>query len=421
MVKDITVITVTWNSAPLLPGLVEVLRELAPYCELLISDNASTDGTPGIIRGYLPEAVVLDNPVNGGFGYGNNRALEHCSTPYVLLLNADASIGPPDLAALVKALDDNPGFAAVQPLVRLWGWPMVTLSAGTALTRFGEGYDLDFMRFQPAPDIGILDVPGVTAAVSLWRREALDSVGGFDERFFMYFEDIDLCLRLHSKGLGFGLAGSASARHMSGTSSTRVEALEWELISSILIARRFLAPEGRALPHGWKPRERRIRLSRMLRGEGSGWRRRAMARAMATETGRVDLPTGALDRFTEERPGRMPVPRPPVPAGSLDSEGSLVAGPGWLPSGRIAECGFGCIGVPGTGGRVEFRLRICGEETGSVALWSEDCLRDRVLPSPGADFHLSCEIPGDGSHFYIVPDRSGIGIELINAKLIRKH
>ncbi len=415
--KEITVVTVTWNSARLLAGLVDVLSQLAPSCEVLISDNASSDGTPDLVRELLPEAVVLENPVNGGFGYANNRALEMCTTPYVLFLNADAAISLSSLEHLLSELKANPDAAAVQPLIRLWGWPLVTLSAGTALTPFGEGYDLDFMRFQPRPHERTIHVPGVTAAVSLFRRAALEFAGGFDERFFMYFEDTDLCMRLAAKGYTFLLVPSATASHMSGASSTRSEALEWELISTILIARRFLAAEGSRLPEHWMCRERRIRLSRMARGKSSGWRRRAFSKAMTIPIEKVSLPVHVLEQLLEKRPDREPVPRPPKPSGVLDTAGELEAGPGWLPTRILAECAFACIRTPLKTGRAEFLLR-SANLAGSVSLWSDEGIMDRTLVSPGAEFLLSCDVrPGDMA-LYIVPDRIGMGTVLTHAEFI---
>ena len=149
MKQKLSAVIVTWNSADLVPAILKTADALKGVCDIVISDNSSEDGTAEMLEDALPEATVLRNPRNGGFGYGNNRALEVCNTEFVLLLNPDARLGPDSALELLRVLEEDPGAAGVQPVVRFWDWPLITLSAGCAVTEFGEGYDLDFLHFRP--------------------------------------------------------------------------------------------------------------------------------------------------------------------------------------------------------------------------------------------------------------------------------
>ncbi len=91
MKKIITAIVVTWNSEKLIPDLASTCKAIEPLCNVVISDNASEDSTVEAAGKMIPGAQILRNGKNGGFGYGNNRALSICDTEYVLFLNSDAS------------------------------------------------------------------------------------------------------------------------------------------------------------------------------------------------------------------------------------------------------------------------------------------------------------------------------------------
>ncbi|MBD3278265.1 MAG: glycosyltransferase, partial [Candidatus Aegiribacteria sp.] len=99
--RKVTVLVVTYNAQKLLGELAETLNCLEPNCSVVISDNGSSDGTPETIRRLVPGAEVIENPVNGGFGYGNNRGLERVETPFVLFLNSDAKIDVEGVQKLV--------------------------------------------------------------------------------------------------------------------------------------------------------------------------------------------------------------------------------------------------------------------------------------------------------------------------------
>ncbi len=331
----------------------------------------------------------------------------------MLLLNSDASIEPADLELLVRTLRGNRGLAGVQPLLRLWGWPMVTLSAGCSMNEYGRGYDMDSLHFQPFPDRSARKVPCITAALSLFRTDALRSVGGFDERIFMYFEDIDLSLRLRAGGMDLLLQPEAEGIHMMGASSRRKAALRWELRSSAYLTRKYLGGAGRGIPGYWMRREWKTRMYCLLRGIPWLWRLGAVSRARRTGTDRVELPREVLGEVLAPRPLRMPRPRPPAASGGEFSPSGVKPGPGWR--GKLTgPWGFGCLEVPSGRGTLAMEVRSCNI-SGSVGLWSRGECLGRTFTGTTVPSSLSAEVPRGWSRVYLVPDRPEQVLELEKA------
>lgn len=323
--SSVTIAVVLYNGEKLIPQLAETLSFLPGDIQTVIYDSGSTDSSVKFASKMIKNAVVISGK-NHGFGFGNNRCIEKVNTEYVLLLNSDASIDPESLSELVSFLDENPEYAGVQPLLRLWGWDRVTASCGVYLTEYGEAWDSRFMHLELFPLRTSIQVPAITAAVSLWRRSALESVNGFDEHFFMYFEDADLSLRLGAAGWKLGVVRAARAAHMIGRSSNRRRAREWELESSIRMYRRYF---GGKLSFKWWQREARIILNCILRGKSPVWRMVQTAKALRCKVDTVCIPEEIKSMLSGD-PMDHPMPR--------IKENSR--GPGW--NGSIASpwCGI---------------------------------------------------------------------------------
>ncbi len=180
---DLTVVIVTYNSAHCVPALASGLRSVA--CVLVV-DNASDDDTVGCIRSQLPQATVLVNPANLGFGAANNRALRQVRTRYALLLNPDCLPDAAFFEGIVKAARQFPEAAVIAPhLLRRQG--EVELSYRWPATHWkstGPGA------------AGPCSVGFVCGAVMLLNMPLMREVGFFDEAFFLYYEDEDLCQRV---------------------------------------------------------------------------------------------------------------------------------------------------------------------------------------------------------------------------------
>lgn len=180
--KLVTVVVVTFNSAHCVPALAQDLGHI-PH--LVVVDNASTDDTVAQVRALLPQALVLHNPENRGFGAANNRALAGVKTPYALLLNPDCRLKPAALRELAAYAEGTPDVAIVAPqLVDLAGTPEVNYRWPSIL----------WASRGPAAE-GPCCVGFACGACLLLRMDTLRQVGLFDEAFFLYYEDDDLCLR----------------------------------------------------------------------------------------------------------------------------------------------------------------------------------------------------------------------------------
>lgn len=360
MIGDTTALVVTYSCAGIIDVLAATLAGMRSDCEILVVDSASPDGTADALRRRLPWLAVTVLESNRGFGSACNAGLSMVRTPGVLLLNPDARLAEGSLPEMGRALAEDPGLAAVQPVVRAWGWPEVTASRGIGITPFYEGYDLGFMRFEPFPASSAV-LTGVSAAASLWRTEALKALGGFDPGFFMYFEDVDLCIRAAAMGWRFALAGRASCEHMTGATSSRGRAERWEHLSSLRLAAIHSGLGGR-LPGPILRREARLLLSGLARGRRVLWRLSHLLAVMSDPPapGCRFIPLAAPPG---EARGARPLPQFP-----LDAVGSLVAGPGWISEQKGSMRGYGAIRSSAPGG---FRASVASSALPrTLRIWS---------------------------------------------------
>lgn len=204
--------------------------------EVVVVDNASSDCSAAMVEAQYPHVVLQVNKTNVGYGAAANQAIARCTAKYVLLLNPDTLLRPGTLAALNRYLDQNPRAAIVGPrLVEADG----TLQAScypfpTPLNTFLENSNIAVFlgrrirRYVPALGNFYLRtwahdqpriVPWIKGAVLAIRRTAFDAVGGFDESYFMYLEDADLCYRLHAAGWEVHFTPETTVVHVGGAST----------------------------------------------------------------------------------------------------------------------------------------------------------------------------------------------------------
>ncbi len=221
---------VSFNSATYLPDCLRSLRSEG-VDDIVVVDNASSDGSVQAVRTADPEARVVESGTNLGFGTGANRGVATTSSEYVLILNPDTVVEPGTVKALSDALDDDPGLAVVAPrLENLDGslypsvrrFPDLSVAFGHAFLGLvwpTNPYTRRYRMLDWDHDQRAADVDWVGGACILVRRAAFDVVAGFDEAFFMYVEDVDLCWRLGQAGWRIGYEPAGRVVHALGGSS----------------------------------------------------------------------------------------------------------------------------------------------------------------------------------------------------------
>ena len=183
MLQDVTVVIVTFNSAHCLP---ELGRQLSACPHVIMVDNGSDDGCAKAVGQHLTNAQVIALPQNLGFGAANNLALAQVNTPYALLLNPDCLPTPEFLEGMLRAGERFPDAAIIAPhLIRRNGTPEVSYRwPATHWASRGPKAE------------GSCCVGFVCGAVMLLNMEVMRRIGFFDETFFLYYEDEDLCQRV---------------------------------------------------------------------------------------------------------------------------------------------------------------------------------------------------------------------------------
>ncbi len=200
--------------------------------QVVVADNASADGSGEALALADPGAVFLAGGRNAGYGAGANRGLARLGTEMVLVCNPDLVVHPGAVEALVAALDHDPRLALVGPRLEnpdgslypsARSFPSLLDAAGHAFlgllapgNRFSRRYKL-----ADWDHASVRGVDWVSGACFLARRQALEALGGFDESYFMYLEDVDLCWRARQAGWEVSYEPAAAVTHEQGVSTNR--------------------------------------------------------------------------------------------------------------------------------------------------------------------------------------------------------
>lgn len=228
-------VIVSYNGRDLLRAC---LRSVIEQCadtepEIVVVDNASTDDIPAMVRSEFPGVELIESSTNAGFGAANNAGIARTSGRLVFLLNPDTELTFGCVESLVDAIDRRSDVAVVAPLLlnddgttqrSIRRFPTVRgqlaelLFLHTMLARVGISVgEVDYVDANYTTQ---RDVEWVTGAAMLVRRDALVAVGGFDEAFFLYSEEKDLCYRLSKAGRRIMFVPDSKVRHRGAGSGT---------------------------------------------------------------------------------------------------------------------------------------------------------------------------------------------------------
>lgn len=321
----VSVVIVSFNTRDLLRRCLTSVRHQCHSfpLEVIVVDNHSQDGSADMVLHEFPEVQVIRSLCNLGFAAANNRAFSIARGRYVVMLNSDACMRPDALARSVAHMDANPRAALAsgrlvgldnvwQPSGRMFPSPLnkfLTMSGLAERYRsshfFGRGQRTWADPFEAA------QVDWVVGAYMIGRREALEQVGYFDERFFLYCEEVDLCRRIRAAGFEVWFWPDVVVSHVGGA-STRVMLKEdyrpgaqvatWRMRSELLYFRKYHGGLGAwcvmAMEVWWHR-------ARMLRNCISSDRAKA---AKAADSRRIA--TTMRDAWRATQGGRISPPRP---------------------------------------------------------------------------------------------------------------
>jgi len=269
--RSLAVVIPSWNSLELLPRCLASLRDQEVEIELLVVDNGSADGTLEYLR---REGVPhLSLPRNLGFAAAVNLGVARTEAAAVLVLNADTVLEPGCAGALLDALEADSALGGVQPrILQLEGEARDVAaarlySAGQALLADGRAVEEGAGEAQSSLYLRPREVFGVCGAACLLRRELFAELGGYDERYVSFYEDVDLNVRARIAGWGFAYVPEAVVWHV-GNASWLAGFNRPGAENARLVARNRLATQVKFMPARALPRIAAVEVAALLRAAG---------------------------------------------------------------------------------------------------------------------------------------------------------
>jgi GT2 family glycosyltransferase len=298
MAIDISILIVSFNTRDRLRDCLATLQAQTGHIQIetVVVDNASHDGSADMVQAEFPNVRLIRSATNLGFGNGNNLALQQAKGRYVVLLNSDAKLPPPALSKALALMEAAPnvGMGGGRLLAPNGSWQPSARRFPSLLDEFLTLSGLAakfpqprfFGRFDRTwADPGLAaDVDWVPGAFAIIRRELIDRIGFFDPRFFLYYEEVDLCRRIKAAGFAVHYWPDLKISHIGGESSKTLKDMSftstgsqltlWRMRSQLLFYRKwhgpFLAWLVKKQEQGWHG----------LRA----WRNRSRAPAKAAES-----------------------------------------------------------------------------------------------------------------------------------------
>jgi hypothetical protein len=232
---ELSVVVLSWNTRELtracLKSLVE--QDHGLKLEIIVVDNASRDGSADLVASEFPQVRLLRNGVNEGFARGNNQGFRHATAPFFMPLNSDTEVRPRALRTLVDFLRRFPEYGACAPkLVNPDGsvqracmrFPTVRVGLlydSWIERRFGRSRAVRDYFMEDFDHQGDADVDQPPGACFVIRRELWQEIGGFDERLWLFFNDVDLCRKIRDRGHKIRYVARVEVMHHGGRSTSQ--------------------------------------------------------------------------------------------------------------------------------------------------------------------------------------------------------
>lgn len=233
---DLSIIIVNFNVKVFLQNLLDSIEKASTQLqsEIIIIDNASDDGSVELLRDKYPKVKLIVNNRNLGFGKANNLGLKEAKGKFILLINPDTIVAEDTFTKMIEFFDQTPeaGLAGCKilnpdgtlqlPCRRSFPGPWTSFTKVTGLsTLFPKSKIFARYNLTYLDENQTYEVDAISGSFMMMRKEVYDKVGGFDEQFFMYGEDLDLCYRIQKAGYKVYYVHSTQIIHYKGESTKR--------------------------------------------------------------------------------------------------------------------------------------------------------------------------------------------------------
>ncbi|NCD71979.1 glycosyltransferase family 2 protein [Mucilaginibacter agri] len=220
----VAVVILNWNGLKylslFLPG---VMQSTYTNLEIVVGDNASSDGSVAFLKAQFPTVTIIENDANYGFTGGYNRVLQQVEADYYILLNSDIEVGPGWIEPVIELMETDEKIAAAAPKIKSYAEKTHFEHAGAAggfIDHFGYPFCRGRIFYDVEEDKGQYNQSGeifwASGAALFIRKKYWDMSGGFDEQFFAHMEEIDLCWRLKNMGYKVMYCAESEVYHVGG-------------------------------------------------------------------------------------------------------------------------------------------------------------------------------------------------------------
>jgi GT2 family glycosyltransferase len=221
----LSIIIVNWNTKNILKQAINsVISETKEIdCELIVVDNNSSDGSSQMIKKDFPSILLIENKINKGFAGGNNDGLKITKGDYLMLLNSDTIVQENAIEKMVKFLDENNEVVMLGPkLLNKYGnfQESCRRNLPDIKNSFLYIFSINKNKYKTHKDENVSGyTEAISGAVMMFRRSVYEKIGGLDERYFMYAEDLDYCKQVFNLGWKTYYLSEAKIIHLGGESS----------------------------------------------------------------------------------------------------------------------------------------------------------------------------------------------------------
>lgn len=233
---DLSIIIVNYNVKEYLKNLLNSIKKSSPNIlkEIIVIDNASDDGSVDLIKEKFPDIILIENKTNLGFGKANNQGLKIAKGKFLLIINPDTLVAEDTFAKMIDFFNENPlaamaGCKILNPdgtlqlaCRRSFPRPWIAFTKVTGLSSlFPKSKIFAQYNLTYKDENQTYEVDAISGSFMMLRKEVYDTVGGFDEQFFMYGEDLDFCYRIQNAGFKIFYVHTTQIIHYKGESTKR--------------------------------------------------------------------------------------------------------------------------------------------------------------------------------------------------------